>query len=58
MGGLMVKIKREKEPKKDDAEQFRLFLEAARNRSMNESLEDFATRFGMNVAPKPKPKSL
>jgi hypothetical protein len=54
----MVEIKREKEPEKDDAEQFRLFLEAARNRSMNESLEDFATRFGMNVAPKPKPKSL
>jgi hypothetical protein len=58
MGGLMVKIKREKEPKKDDAEQFQLFLEAARNRSMNESLEDFAIRFGKNVGPKPKPKSL
>jgi hypothetical protein len=50
--------KRETEPKTDDAEQFQRFLEAARKRGMNESLEDFAARFGKNASPKRKPKSL
>ena len=42
--------KREAEPKTNDAEQFQRFLEAARKRSMNESLEDFAAKFGKNTA--------
>jgi hypothetical protein len=49
--------KRETEPKTHDAEQFQRFLEAARKRSMTESLEDFAARFGKIVQPKRKPKS-
>ena len=50
--------KREAEPKTNDAEQFQRFLEAARKRSMNESLEDFAAKFGKNMPPKRKPKSV
>jgi hypothetical protein len=46
------------EPTRDDAEQFQQFLEAARKRSMDESLEDFAARFGKSVPPKQKPKPL
>ncbi len=56
----MVKVatKRETEPKKDDPEQFQRFLEAARKRGINETLEDFAARFGKSAPPKQKPKSL
>jgi hypothetical protein len=50
--------KRIVEPKTDDGEQFRRFLEAARKRSMDESLEDFAARFGKSAPPKRKPKPL
>jgi hypothetical protein len=53
-----VAAKREAEPRKDDPEQFQRFLEAARKRGMNESLEDSAARFGKSVPPKEKPKSL
>jgi hypothetical protein len=53
-----VAAKREREPKKDVPEEFQRFLEAARKRSMNESLEDFAARFGKSVPPKQKPKAL
>jgi hypothetical protein len=45
-------------PKTDDAEQFQHFLEAARKRGMDESLEDFAARFAKIAPAKPKPKSL
>jgi hypothetical protein len=48
--------KRKSEPK-SDPEQFQRFIEAARKRGMNESLEDFAVRFGKSVPPKPKPRS-
>lgn len=51
-----VDAKRKREPKKSDPEQFQRFIEAARKRSMNESLEDFAVKFGKSVPPKPKPK--
>jgi hypothetical protein len=48
--------KRKSEPK-SDPEQFQRFIEAARKRGMNESLEEFAVRFGKSVPPKPKPRS-
>ena len=48
--------KRETEPKKNDQVQFERFLEAARKRDMNETLEDFAARFGKTVPQKQKPK--
>ena len=47
--------KREAEPKKDDDPQFQRFLDAARKRGMNESLEDFAARFGKSAQPKERP---
>jgi hypothetical protein len=50
-----VVAKRKSEPKKSDPQQFQRFIEAARKRGMNESLEDFAVRFGKSVPPKPKP---
>jgi hypothetical protein len=37
-----VDAKRKREPKERDPEQFQRFIEAARKRGMNESLEDFA----------------
>jgi hypothetical protein len=48
--------RRKKEAKGSDPEQFQRFIEAARKRDMNESLEDFAARFGKGPPPKPKPK--
>jgi hypothetical protein len=58
MGGPMAKVdaKRKKEPKVSDPEPFQRFIEAARQRDMNESLEEFAARFGKSSLPKPKPK--
>jgi len=55
----MAKIaaKPKTEPKKDP-DQFQRFLEAARKRGMNESLENFAARFGKTTPLKQKPKSL
>jgi hypothetical protein len=54
----MAKIaaKRKTEPRKDP-DQFQRFL-AARKRGMNESLENFAARFGKTTPLKQKPKSL
>ena len=49
-----VVAKRKSAPKRPDPKQFRRFLEGARKRGMNESLEDFAARFGKSVRPKPK----
>jgi hypothetical protein len=56
MDGPMTKIvaKRKREPKGSDPERFQRFIEAARKRDMNESLEDFAVRFGKSAPPKPK----
>ena len=51
-----LNAKRKKVPKEIDPEQFQRFIEAARKRDMNESLEDFAARFGKGPPPKPKPK--
>jgi hypothetical protein len=51
-----VDAKQKRKPKRGDADQFQRFIEAARKRSMNESLEDFAVRFGKSVPPKPKPQ--
>ncbi len=41
--------------KRTDPQQFQRFIEAARKRGMNESLEDFAVRFGKSVPPKLNP---
>ena len=46
--------KLEIKPQTKDAEQFQLFLDGARKRGMNESLEDFAVKFFQDRAP-PKP---
>ena len=48
----MVKhaAKRKKESKGSDPAQFQRFIEAARKRDMNESLEDFAARFDKSAA--------
>jgi hypothetical protein len=46
--------KLEIKPQTKDAEQFQIFLEGARKRGMNESLEDFAVKFFQDRAP-PKP---
>ena len=43
--------KQKKRPKKTDPEQFERFLEAARKRGVNESLEDFAVKFRKIVPP-------
>ena len=51
-----LNAKRKKVSKESDPEQFERFIEAARKRDMNESLEDFAARFGKGPPPKPKPK--
>ena len=57
MGGPMTNdAKQKKEPKGSDQEQFQRFIEAARKRDMNESLGDFAARFGKSSPPKPEPK--
>ena len=48
--------KPKRQSKESDPEQFQRFIEAARKRDMNESLEDFAARFGKSPPPKPKPK--
>ena len=50
-----VAAKRKSEPKKSDPDQFQRFIEAARKRGMDESLEDFAVRFGKSAPPKRKP---
>jgi hypothetical protein len=52
----MTKIvaKRKREPKGSDPEQFQRFIEAARKRDIDESLEDFAVRFGKSAPPNPK----
>jgi len=47
-----VAAKQKKRPKKTDPEQFERFLTAARNRGVNESLEDFAVKFRKIVPPK------
>jgi hypothetical protein len=41
---------RKKRPKRTDPEQFERFIEAARRRGVNESLEDFAVKFQKTVA--------
>ena len=41
-----VAAKQKSRLKKSNPEQFQRFIEAARKRGMNESLEDFAIRFG------------
>ena len=46
--------KLEIQPQTKDAEQFQRFLEGARKRGMNESLEDFAVKFFQDRA-RPKP---
>jgi hypothetical protein len=51
-----LNAKRKKLPKESDQEQFQRFIEAARKRDMNESLENFAARFGKAQTPKPRPK--
>jgi hypothetical protein len=58
LGGSMTRLnaKRKKVSKESDPEQFQRFIEAARKRDMNESLEDFAAGFGKGPPPKPKPK--
>ena len=43
--------KQKKRPKKTDPEEFERFLEAARKRGVNESLEDFAVKFCAIVPP-------
>jgi hypothetical protein len=43
---------RKKRPTKTDPEQFERFLQAARSRGVNESLEDFAVKFQKIVPPK------
>jgi hypothetical protein len=46
--------KLEIKPQTKDAEQFQLFLDGARKRGMNESLEDFALKFFQDhVRPRP-----
>jgi hypothetical protein len=51
----MKKVPKQKgKPKARDPEQFQRFIEAARKRGMNESLEDFAVRFGKSAPPKTK----
>jgi hypothetical protein len=52
-----MKLDAKKEGKESDPKQFQRFIEAARKRDMNESLEDFAARFGKTPPPKPKPQS-
>jgi hypothetical protein len=49
--------KLEIQPQTKDAEQFRHFLEGARKRRLDESLEDFAVKFFQDrVRPKPPVK--
>jgi hypothetical protein len=51
----MKKVPKQKgKPKERDPEQFQRFIEAARKRGINESLEDFAVRFDKSVPPKTK----
>ena len=54
LSGPMQKAdaKRKKRPIKTDPEQFERFLQAARSRDVNESLEDFAAKFQKIVPPK------
>jgi hypothetical protein len=47
--------KLEIQPKTDDGEQFQRFLEGARKRRLDESLEDFAVKFFQD---RPPPKAL
>ncbi len=42
-----------KHPKRTDPGQFERFLAAARKRSIDESLEDFAAKFRKTIPPKP-----
>ena len=51
----MAKAPAKQVVEKDDAEQFQQFLEAARKRHLDESLEDFAVKFLQDRAP-PKPR--
>jgi hypothetical protein len=44
--------KLETKPKTDDAEQFQRFLEGARKRRLDESLENFAVKFFQDRASK------
>jgi hypothetical protein len=48
-------LKPKRPPKARDPEQFQRFIEAARKRGINESLEEFAVRFGKSLPPKAKP---
>ena len=55
-GNPMKKVlKPKRPPKARDPEQFQRFIEAARKRGINESLEEFAVRFGKSLPPKAKP---
>ena len=57
-GWSMTKLdaRRKEEAKESDPEQFQRFIEAARKRDVNESLDDFAPRFGNSPPPKPRRK--
>jgi hypothetical protein len=46
--------KPKKRPKRTDPAQFERFIEAARRRGVNESLEDFAVKFQKTVAAEKK----
>jgi hypothetical protein len=47
-----VVAKRKKQPGRTDPAEFERFIEAARKRGVNETLEEFAARFRKIVPPK------
>jgi hypothetical protein len=47
-----VVAKRKKRPGRTDTAEFERFMEAARKRGLNETLEEFAVRFRKIVPPK------
>jgi hypothetical protein len=47
-----VVAKRKKRPGRTDPAQFERFIEAARKRGINQTLEEFAARFRKTVPPK------
>jgi hypothetical protein len=47
-----VVAKRKRQPGRTDPAEFERFIEAARKRGVNETLEEFAARFRKTVPPK------